>query len=202
MKDFDALKDIWGNQTVRLKIRPEDVIKRVKQSKNELASRLLVEVIIILAAISALTYTWIKLPFKLWTSHLAIGIFVTCCIYVMFAQYRGYRRMSDNSLLLDKPGDYISYLKRYKRDRYILNTQKYRIYTILFTVGFLLLFVEIFFTAEWWLTLSGALFTLSWFLFCYFILMKNYIRKEESRLEDMISNLKRLEKQFLEEKAV
>lgn len=199
MKDFDALKDIWSNQVVRPKISPEDVLKRVKKSKNELANKLLLEVVVMLFAISALIFAWLTLPFKMWTSHVAISIFIICCIYVMFAQYRDYRRMTDNSLLLDKPGDYITYLKKYKMDRYLLNTQKYRMYTILFSMGFLLLFVELFFVAQLWLTILGIVFTLGWFLLCYFILMKNYIRKEEMKLEEMITNLERVERQFTDE---
>lgn len=200
MKDFDALKDIWSNQIALPKISPEDVLKRVKQSKNELAAKLLLEVIVMLIAVLALSYAWLTLPFKMWTSHLAIGIFITCCLYVMFAQFRDYRRMIDNSLLLDKPSAYITYLKAYKRDRYLLNTRKYSIYTFLFSIGLLLLLVELFFIADLWLTLAGILFAVGWLLFCYFILMKNYIQNEEFKLEDMISNLERLERQFIDER--
>jgi Ca2+/Na+ antiporter len=200
MKDFDALKDIWSNQAVRPKVSPEDVLKRVKQTKNEFANKLRVEVMAMSVAILALSYVWVAVPFKLWTSHVAIAIFIISCLYVMFAQYADYRRMIDSSLLLDKPGQYIAYLKSYKRGRHILNTRKYTVYSLSFSLGFILLFVEIFFIAQLWLTILGILFTVGWFLFCYYVLMKNYIRKEESKLEDMIANLERLERQFMDDK--
>lgn len=202
MKDFEALKDIWSNQVEHSEIRPEDVLKKVKQSKNLLANKLLLEVIAVVTAIVILSYAWIILSFTMWTSHVAIGIFILCCIYVMFKQFSDYRKITDNALLLNRPKEYITYLKSYKQDRYILNTQKYRTYSILFSTGFLLFFVEILFIAELWVTVLAILFTLFWFYYCYFVLMKNYIRKEENRLDDMITNLERVEKQFSDEKLV
>ncbi|HEY0666919.1 MAG TPA: hypothetical protein VGD22_02015 [Sphingobacteriaceae bacterium] len=202
MKDFDALKDIWSKQIVLPKIRPEDVLRRVKQSRNEIVNKLRLEVIVMLVAVITLSYAWLILSFKLWTSHVAIAIFIICCMYVVFAQYRDYLRMTDSSLLMDKPDSYIAYLKAYKRNRYVLNTQKYRIYTLLFSLGFAFLFIELFFIAEIWLTILGIIFTAGWFVFCYYFLMKIYIRKEESKLEGMITNLERLEKQFTDDKAL
>lgn len=201
MKDFEALKNIWSNQTDRSKISPEDILKRVKQSKSHLANKLSVEIIVMLTAIFILSYAWITVPFKMWTSHIAIAIFIICCIYVMFEQYIGYRKIIDSASLLNRPGEYITYLKLYKRDRHILNTRKYGMYTLFLSVGVALFFVEIFFIAELWVTTLGILFTLAWFFFCYSILMKNYILREENRLEDMIANLGRLEKQFTDEAA-
>lgn len=199
MKDFEALKDLWSNQVERTRLSPEDIIKRVKQSKGQFANRLLFEVVAMVAAILLLTYTWIAIDFKMWTSHMAILIFIACCFYVMFAQYQHYRRLMDDSLLTSKPGEYIQYLKNYKKERHILNTRKYKIYTLFFTAGIAFFFVEIFFVASLWVTLLAVAFTIFWFLSCYFIFMKSYIRKEEGRLNEMIGNLERLQKQFTDD---
>lgn len=199
MKDFEALKDLWSNQVERTKFSPDDIIKRVRKSKGQFANRLLVEVIGMGAAILLLAYAWIAIDFKMWTSHMAILIFMACCFYVVFAQYRDYRRMMDETLLAGKPGEYIEYLKSYKKGRYILNTRKYKIYTLFFSAGFAFFFVEMFFVASLWLTLLGVLFTVAWFLICYFVFMNSYIRKEEARLNEMIGNLERLQKQFRDE---
>ncbi len=195
MKDFDALKAIWHSQIVLPKVSYEEVLGKVRKTKNTFANKLLLELLGMGLAIPALVYVWASNPFKMWTTHLAMLIMIACCIYYLYVQIRDYRRINDESLL-NKPEDYITFLKKYKSERYLLNTRKYKIYTAFLTIGFALYFIEIAFLASVWVTVFGMLFTLSWILFCYFFLMKRYIRKEESKLEDMINNLQRLEDQF------
>ena len=198
MKDFEALKSIWHNQVALPKVSHEDVIKKVGRTRTSLASRLLIEIIGMALASAMLIYVWIESPFRMWTTHLAMIIFMCCCLYYLTAIIKNYRRITYHSLL-DRPGEYILYLKKYKHDRFIFNTRKYRIYSIFFTVGFILLFIEISFLTELWVTITVIVFTFLWIILFYFVLMRIYIGKEESKLEDMIRNLERLEKQFVEE---
>jgi len=195
MKDFEALKSIWHDQVTLPKVGHEDVLKKVRKTRNGLSSRLLIEMIGMGIAAAILAYVWIESPFKMWTTHLAMIIFIACCIYYIVALIDNFRRINDNKLI-DKPEDYITYLKKYKHDRYIFNTRKYTIYSIFLTAGFLLYFVEISFIAPLWVTFAGFVFTFIWIALCYFVLMRIYIKREESKLEDMIQNLERLQKQF------
>jgi 1,4-dihydroxy-2-naphthoate octaprenyltransferase len=196
MKDFEELKALWSNQVERTRFSPEDILKTIRRSRSQFAKRLLSEVFAMTAAILILISAWAVLDFRMWTSHMALLIFIACCLYVMFVQYRDYRRMKDETLLTGKPEEYIRYLKAYKKGRHNLNTRKYKAYTLLFSAGLASLFVEIFFLASLWVTIIGVLFTMAWFLVCYFIFMKSYIRREEGKLNEMIENLERLQEQF------
>lgn len=196
MKDFEALKNIWHNQVALPKVSHEDVLKRIRKNKNGFANKLLVELIGMSSAIGLLIFVWVTSPFKMWTTHLGMLILIVCCLYYLYVQIRDYNLIKDESLLLSKPEEYIEYLKKYKHDRYLLNTRKYRIYTFFLSIGLALYFIEIAFLASVWITVLAISFTVAWILFCYLILMKNYIRKEESKLGDMIENLGRLQKQF------
>jgi len=197
MKDFEALKSIWHDQIALPKVSHEDVLKKVSKTKTGLASRLLIEMLGMVLATALLIYVWIETPFQMWTTHLAMIIFLGCCLYYIIALIGNYRRITYDSLL-DKPGEYILYLKKYKHDRFVFNTRKYRSYSICFTIGFILFFIEIAFLAALWVTIFGVIFTFLWIALWYFVLMRVYIRKEESKLEDMIENLERLERQFAE----
>jgi hypothetical protein len=196
MKDFEALKNIWHNQVALPKVSHEDVLRKVRKTKNGFANKLLIELIGMCLAIAMLTYVWISSPFRMWTTHLAMVIMICCCLYYLYVQIRDYNRIKDDSLLLNKPEEYIDYLKTYRSHRYNLNTSKYKIYTWFLSFGFLFYFIEIAFLASPWVTVIGIVLTALWILFCYFVLMKRYIRKEEARLEDMIQNLERLQQQF------
>ena len=195
MKDFEALRSIWHDQVALPKVSHEDVLKKVSKTKKGLVSRLLIEMSGMALATVMLIYVWIESPFKMWTTHFAMVIFVLCCLYYIVVLIGNYRKIAYNNLL-DKPEEYIIHLKKYKHDRFIFNTRKYTIYTIFFTAGFILYFVEIAFLASLWVTIAGVVFTFLWIALCYFVLMRIYIRKEESNLEEMIHNLERLEKQF------
>jgi len=196
MKDFEALKNIWHNQVALPKVSHEDVLRKVRKTKNGFANKLLIELIGMCLAIGMLAYVWISSPFRMWTTHVAMVIMISCCLYYLYVQIRDYNRIKDDSLLLNKPEEYIDYLKTYRSDRYNLNTSKYKVYTWFLSFGFLFYFIEIAFLASLWVTVIGVIFTALWILFCYFVLMKRYIRKEEAKLEDMIQNLERLQQQF------
>ncbi len=195
MKDFEALKSIWHNQIALPKVSHEDVLKKVSKAKTGLASRLLLEILAMILATSMLIYVWLESPFIMWTTHLAMVIFMCCCIYYIIALIGNYRRITYDNFL-DKPEEYILYLKKYKHDRFIFNTRKYRIYSIFFTAGFVLYFIEFAFLVSLWVTITGVIFTFLWIALWYFVLMRIYIKKEELKLEEMIQNLERLERQF------
>ncbi|MES3019219.1 MAG: hypothetical protein V4721_15645 [Bacteroidota bacterium] len=195
MKDFEALKSIWHNQIALPKVSHEDVLKKVSKAKTGLASRLLLEMLAMILATSMLIYVWLESPFIMWTTHLAMVIFMCCCIYYIIALIGNYRRITYDNFL-NKPEEYILYLKKYKHDRFIFNTRKYRIYSIFFTAGFVLYFIEFAFLVSLWVTITGVVLTFLWIALWYFVLMRIYIKKEESKLEEMIQNLERLERQF------
>jgi hypothetical protein len=195
MKDFEALKSIWHDQIALPKVSHKDVLKNLRKTRNGLASKLLLEMMGMAIAIAVLIYVWIKIPFFMWTTHLAMIIFISCCIYYILAIVSNYLKINDDKLL-DKPECYINYLKKYKEERYIFNTRKYALYSIFFTAGFILYFIEISYLTSLVITLVVILFTFLWIGLCYFVLMRIYIKREEGKLEEMIQNLERLHKQF------
>lgn len=195
MKDFEELKNIWQEQPEHSRLSYEGILKKIRKSRHLFANKLLAETIAMLLVILLFSFIWIKTPFTLWTSHLSMLILIICCFYYLFVQFRDFRNIRNSELLMKKPDEYIEYIKSYRRERYILNTRKYRIYSIFIGIAFALYFVEVYFIAALWQTILGVLLTIVWFILCYF-LMRVYIRREEERLGTMINDLERLRKQF------
>jgi len=137
MKDFDALKVIWHNQITLPKVSHEDVFKKIRTTKGGLAKRLLIEIIGMCIVTSAISAIWWLIPFTMWTTHLAMMIFLACCLYYIIAMIGNYQQINHDKLI-NKPEDYINHLKSYKEKRYELNTRKYRLYYIFLSIGFLL----------------------------------------------------------------
>ncbi len=199
MKDFEALKDIWHEQKKEPTATIDQVLKMVRKDRNSLSNKILLEAAAIVIAMIALVYIWITIDFKLWTTHLAMVIFITNCLYYLTNQLNSFKRISRQDAFLEKPEEYINYIKQYKKDRYIENTRKYTIYTICMGVGFMFYFIEIFYLSNIWFTIGGMIFTVLWILFSYFVIKRNYIRKEEAKLNSMIESLEKVQEQFREE---
>ena len=195
MKDFDALKNIWHSQLSIPKISYEEVLSSIRKSKNSFANKLLFETIGIVTAIVLFVLIWVNTPSMMWTTHLSLLIFISCCFYYLFAQISDYRSISRSEQLLQEPEEYISYLKRYRKRRYILNTNKYLVYSTFIGVAFGLYFIEIYYSSPVWITITGAGVTIMWFVACWF-LMKIYSRKEQEKIGEIIEKLENLERQF------
>ncbi|WP_207425298.1 hypothetical protein [Pedobacter sp. SYSU D00535] len=198
MKDFDALRGIWQGQVSAPRLSEDEVLKEVRRSKSSFASKLLFETLGMSVAILVFVLIWATKAFSMWTSHLSILIFIFCCLYYIVLQIADYRSISNSDALLKQPEEYVEYLKFYQRKRYQLNTKKYTVYSVFIGLAFALYFVEVYFTAPLWQTLTGVGFTIAWFVACAF-LMRVYIRKEQDRLGEMIESLEKLKKQFEED---
>ena len=196
MKDFEALKNIWHGQLAKPKLSYEDILAGIKKSKNSFANKLLFETIGILAIIVFFTLIWINSPAMMWTTHLSLLIFLLCCCYYLFVQFRDYKSISNSEHLLKQPGEYINYLKHYQKKRYYLNTTKYSIYSVFIGIAIGLYFIEIYFTSPLLHTIAGITGTVIWFIICWY-LMRVYIHKEQERLDEIIDKLERLKKQLL-----
>jgi hypothetical protein len=197
MKDFEALKNIWQDQAEHPKLSSESVLKKIRSSKRGFANKLLMETLGMLLVILVFLFIWAKTSFTLWTTDLSMLILIICCFYYLFVQFRDFRNIQDTDILMKKPDEYIDYIKSYRRERYILNTRKYRIYSIFIGIAFALYFIEIYIIAALWLTILGIILTILWFILCYFF-MRIYIRKEQDRLGAMIKDMERLRRQFEE----
>jgi hypothetical protein len=195
MKDFEALKDIWHSQLATPKVSYDDVIKGIKKSKSSFANKLLFEIIGMLVMMMLFILIWLKTYSTMWTTHLSFLIILGCCLYYLYAQIRDYISISDSGHLLKEPKEYVLYLKKYSRKRYVLNTTKYRMYSIFTALAFSLYFVEIYYSSPLWQTLVGLSAIVLWFIFCWY-LMRIYKRKEQEKLNSMITNLEALEDQL------
>lgn len=195
MKDFDALKDLWSGQTNDPKMDYEGVLKDVRKSGSAMANRLMTESLAMLAGVMTFGWIWLEGSFLLWTTHLSIAILVACCIYYLTVQLTDYRRLSSGKDVLQKPDLYISYLQKYQRERYNFNTRNYKIYSIFIGIALALFAIELYYISPIWQSIICLIFSIGWFIMCW-RLMISYRIKEQERINEMITKLERIKKQF------
>jgi uncharacterized membrane protein YciS (DUF1049 family) len=196
MKDFNELKQLWHVQQEHDGVSYDAILNTVKQTKNKYTAKLLSHVISIAVIVLITIYIFISFRFHTWTTLLSMFIVISCLVYYMLIQIKDYRSISSSESLLNKPEAYIAYLQAYKQHRYRLNTRNYTIYTISLSIALALYLIEMSFYVSTFALVLFVIGTIIWFLICYFVLMKVYIKKESERLEELINKLKKLEEQF------
>jgi membrane protein YdbS with pleckstrin-like domain len=198
MKDFESLVNIWNEQKTSPTIDYREVLNRFKKSRNKFSLKIWIELIIMLFTAIFIAYVWINMSFDMWTTHISFFILEVCCFYYIFTQIKNLNTLSNNSFL-ETPEKHINYLESFRKSRHLQNTRNYLFYTLVMGLAVALYFIELFKhfnTISLFLTIS---FTIIWFLICFFIIQKVYIKKEEKRFNELFEELERLKKQFTEE---
>jgi len=198
MKDFNELRQLWLVQGERDGVGYEAILQNVRQSKNKYTARLLSHVLSIGIIVLITLYIFIRVPFYTWTTQLSMLIILVCLVYYLITQIRDYRNIHRSEQLLATPREYMEYLTAYKQHRYRFNTRNYTVYTLCISIALLLYLVEMSFYVSLITLICFMVGAISWFLVCYFVLMKMYIKKESERLEEWINRLGSLSEQFAE----
>lgn len=195
MKDFDAIKQLWKVQG-ETPINYNVIIKNISANRNNYARKLIIQTITVLITLVIIMSIWLFKPFATWTTHLSMLILCFCLSYFLIIQYRDYKKVRQFDRHLLKPQDFIEYLKWYKKDSYLLNSRNYKIYTIGIGLAFLFILFEMYFILNFWILFFFTIAALFWFVLSYRFLMKAYIKTENTRVENMISQLEKIKNQL------
>jgi hypothetical protein len=196
MKDFDSLIDIWNDQKTQPVVDYKEVISHYKTDRQHLSLKLLIEILIMQAALALLSYTYIYSDFQFWTTNLGFAIIAVCFIYFIVMQIRNIRSIAKSNTLFDLPQDHIRFIQAFRKTRHTQHTRDFKIYIFSLSFGLSLCLIEFFYRLNLAVILSLTALTLAWFAFCYFYLMKIYIKKEALKFEEMLNDLERLDSQF------
>ncbi|TKB96005.1 hypothetical protein FA046_15145 [Pedobacter cryophilus] len=199
MKDFDSLVGIWNEQKTSPNINYKEVINHYKTNRSKLSFKFLLEILAMLIAFSVVSYIFFTIEFEFWTSYVGLILVNICCIYFIAMQIINLKNIANSNTLFDKPQDHIQFIKEFKKSRYIQHTRNYKVYTFVLGLGLSLYFVEFFYRLNLAVMITVVAATIAWFVICYLYLMKIYIKKEEKRFNDMLTDLERLNEQFSDE---
>ena len=169
----------------------------MNEKKRGYTRKLLKQTIIVAIALFLVFMVWLTATFITWTSHLAVLIVLGCLIYYFSIQLEDYLKINRTAFILKKPDEYITYLKDYKKSRLKLNTQSYQVYVIFIGIALILFAFEMYYVLPLLLLLLYIVMSIGWILLCQFVFMKQYNRKEEEHLQEIINDLERLSQQFL-----
>lgn len=195
MKNFDKLVDIWQGQKTTPDVDYELILTQLKKHNNQFKLKISLGLFAMLAAVLGILALWFVIPFAYFTTHIALSIFVLCCLFYIFTQIKNLKILANNSFT-QTPKKHIETLQAFKLLRHKENTQNYLLYTIAMAIGFGLYFIEFFSQVNAIVIAVSLLFTILWFALCYFYLQKIYLKREEKQFALMFEDLNRIKNQF------
>jgi len=195
MKNFDSLVSIWQAQNSAPEIDYKNVIAHFNKSKNSFIRKIIIGLVLMIIALITILILWLKTPFTYITTHISLLIFVLCCLYYIAVQFKNYRILSAFKCT-ETPKKYIIQLQKFKQLRHKEYTRNFVFYIVAMGLGFVLYFIEFFTQVNTLVKLLSIVFTITWFLGCYFYVKNIFIKREETAINDMLKDLERLKNQF------
>lgn len=198
MKEFEELQRLWQKGPSRDPIDFDALMRRIDAGKRGLATQSGWNVLAFLLALILLVFIWVNGEFFTWTSHVALLLITTCLFYAMGIQYKSFRELHSGlaAEFLDRPSEYIAYLKRFRERSYRRHTRNFRIYGFCFAFAMALFSLELYFVVSIGLFIALVLFVVVWFLISYFVFAKSYLENESRKIRALIADLERIQRQM------
>lgn len=197
MKDFDSLLDIWSGQSSEPSVDYKEVIANYKKSTHTFKTKIILELTLMCLATVFVSIVWYITSFDYLTTHLSFFIIELCCIFYITRQIKNLKYLKEDAIL-DKPELHIEFVKRFQKERYKQHTVHYFLYFTGISMALMFYFIEFFDYLDITLSIVILIFVAIWFIFTSVFWRNVYIRKEEKKFNDMITELERLKQQLLD----
>ena len=199
MKDFESLKDMWLQKDVTPAMAGKPVVfsktsatsKLKLQRQQLLGARMLILTSVLIACLAIFG----NLNFNHWYTYGAMVLICAVCIAQSILLYFTYKKIK----LIDetaKPAQHLQQWEAYYVFRKKQVSWNMPLYFIALNVAMGLYLVEVLSGRRLVNVAIGLSVYIIWMLFAYFYLGKRNLKKEQSRLESIINELKSIEEQL------
>ncbi len=194
MKDFNDLIEVWKRPGSLPLPGAELIMAKAKVEGKNLQKKLLIERLCLLLSVASMAAVAVWIDFRFISSYIAIFMMGSCVIIFMYYRYK-------QSLFLRKmdygrrPKIMISDFEKYYARQKFLNTAGIRRYFIGLNLAFALYFYEVIYLSGMpmlWQIITLVIY-IFWMLFAYFHLGPRQVKKENDRIEKIITYYKSLE---------
>ncbi|THU30748.1 hypothetical protein FAM09_29550 [Niastella caeni] len=192
-KDIN-LKDLWQKQQVS-QPNIEDIFSKVRQFNKSNLRKLIILNLMLLATSAFIIFVWYYYQPQLVTTKIGIVLTIAAMFIYLFVQNKllAVFNKIDNSL---SNSEYLQNLIILKSRQQFLQTTMLSIYFIMLSAGLALYLYE--YTSR--MTMGAAIFaygiTGAWIIFNWLYLRPKIIKKQQSKLNELIAKVETLSKQL------
>jgi len=199
MQDFDALKNMWQQPSKSGEVTQDMIngLTNTKTTKMKLQKlQLYGAIVLTLTAILIVCLAIFgNLNFKYWYTYGGMVLICIVCLVqagFMYATYKKIQRIDDTVV----PAAHLHQWEAYYDLRKKQNRWNMPVYYVLLNIAMAIYMIEIFTGRPVVNVLIFIAVYLTWMLFAYFYLGKRNLKKEDTRLQKIIEDLKGIEGQL------
>ncbi|MBK8610093.1 MAG: hypothetical protein IPL84_09120 [Chitinophagaceae bacterium] len=187
-------KDLWAKQT-SIEPNPGDLLLQISKMKRSNLRKLIVTNLMLVTVSAFIILIWIYYQPQLVSTKVGILLIILSMTIFLFAYNRSYTLFKED-INSKSNTDYLKELLAIKSKQQFMHTTMLNVYFILLSAGIGLYMYEYTsrMTIFWGIVAYGI--TLIWILFNWFYLRPKQIKKQQLKLDDMITKFKKLNNQL------
>jgi len=196
MEEFSDLENLWKHSETQVPTNKTDFLK-IKNNRNKMKNTYIKGAIMlfITGTIILVTMTYLDAPLKTTAVISAmIALSAICFLQAILMLFTAGKISA-----IDETQTPATHLKQWQNFRvFQLKQRRWNmpVYFLLLAVSLGVYFLEILKNVDLWKMILAFVVTYSWMLFAYLYLGRKSLKKEDARINCIISELKSLENQF------
>lgn len=195
MDDFKNLQTAWKNQDTPDLPNLETTKKNVLRLKNELRNKYLFGILSLLATIIVLIWILVAIEFELQSTRLALALMILTIAGAAAYMMKLNLELSKTDQLQTSTKEYLLHLKSFKVKQGSFQQKGLVAYFIAMLALLYIYFYGLYFSNHM-VGIIGAILVTLWAAIVWFIITPRQNAKYEKRINEMITEVERIEKQF------
>lgn len=189
-------KNLWQKQPVS-QPNMEDLLLKLKQFKNSNFRKLIITNISLIATSGFIAFVWYYYQPQLITTKIGIVLTILAMVIYLFSYNKIFSTLNKTENTLTN-NEYLQSLITLKSKQKFMQTTMLSLYFVLLSLGICLYLYE--YTSRmtaFWAIFTYAI-TLAWIGINWFYIRPKTIKKQQTKLDELISKFETLNKQFKE----
>lgn len=189
-------KDLWKQQESKPP-QMDDLLSKVKTYRNAGFKRLLITNALLLATVVVIAFIWYYFQPQLLSTKIGMVLSILAMLIFLLAYnklFGSYKTLSQTK----SNTDYLEDLIRLKNKEKHMQTTMMKLYFILLSLGICLYLYEYVLLMSPVLGISIYAITLAWFIFNWVYLRPRIVKKQEEKIDSLITTFKRINDQLEE----
>jgi hypothetical protein len=195
MDSFNDLQQLWQTRAEKPAIPAKELILRIKKQRRNMLAGLIGTILALLATIAMMVWIFIGYHPVLPTTRVSIVIMMIAVLGAIFIKTQALRLLMGTIREDVSNAAMIAALQRLQQAQRTFNTVGISVYYILLSAGMALYLAE-FVRGNLWFGITAYTLTFGWIAFTWFYFRKRGIRKQNAKLDNMISHLKTLQQEW------
>jgi hypothetical protein len=197
MEDNINFKGLWTKQAVGLP-DTDDLFLKLHQLKKSNLRKLLLTNLVLIATAAFIAFIWYYFQPQFISTKIGIVLTILAMVVYLFAYNQLLPSFRKTTTDLNNR-EYLQTLMKIRTQQEFLQTKMLHVYFIMLSIGICLYMIEYasMMTRLWAIVTYGL--TLFWMGFCWFYLHPRTVKKQQAKLNELISKMEALTQQLNKE---